>query len=205
MLPFAHTTRRTRTGRSEKKQPCLQFAGSWGYVRKSQHTDSHSRMAFLCVLVPVRGAPVPCQCLCYARGRFAASPRWDLCGLLVPVRAPVRCLKRKKESREPKEGWEDGTPPPHRDFHGNRKVCWLFFTFLHTYIQSSRSTPLVLSTNSIDRSRFSWSSTLSQLRATAPAPAKRRNRRGERGTREYNAAVRRAGGPSACCRSPRSP
>jgi len=116
MLPFAHTTRRTRTGRSEKKQPCLQFAGSWGYVRKSQHTDSHSRMAFLCVLVPVRGAPVPCQCLCYARGRFAASPRWDLCGLLVPVRAPVRCLKRKKESREPKEGWEDGTPPPHRDF-----------------------------------------------------------------------------------------
>ena len=24
--------------------------------------------------------------------------------------------ERKKETREPKEGWEDGTPPPHRDF-----------------------------------------------------------------------------------------
>ena len=24
--------------------------------------------------------------------------------------------ERKKENREPREGWEDGTPPPHRDF-----------------------------------------------------------------------------------------
>jgi len=24
--------------------------------------------------------------------------------------------ERKKENRQPKEGWEDGTPPPHRDF-----------------------------------------------------------------------------------------
>jgi hypothetical protein len=24
--------------------------------------------------------------------------------------------ERKKENRPPREGWEDGTPPPHRDF-----------------------------------------------------------------------------------------
>ena len=24
--------------------------------------------------------------------------------------------KRKKEIRQTREGWEDGTPPPHRDF-----------------------------------------------------------------------------------------
>ena len=39
-------------------------------------------------------------------------------GVLVPVRAsPVRLNKRrKKKTDNPREGWEDGTPPPHRDF-----------------------------------------------------------------------------------------
>ena len=29
---------------------------------------------------------------------------------------------KKKDTYNPKEGWEDGTPPAHRDFTG-RKVC----------------------------------------------------------------------------------
>ena len=35
--------------------------------------------------------------------------------------APVRALvvpvkKERKKTDNPREGWEDGTPPPHRDF-----------------------------------------------------------------------------------------
>ena len=33
--------------------------------------------------------------------------------------APVRALVEKKERKKtdnPREGWENGTPPPHRDF-----------------------------------------------------------------------------------------
>ena len=34
------------------------------------------------------------------------------------LRAPAGREERKKENRHdnPREGWEDGTPPPHRDF-----------------------------------------------------------------------------------------
>jgi len=39
----------------------------------------------------------------------------------------VWCKERKNLKKEKthatKEGWEDGTPPPHRDFKG-RKVCF---------------------------------------------------------------------------------
>ena len=27
-------------------------------------------------------------------------------------------LKERKKTDTPREGWEDGTPPPHRDFKG---------------------------------------------------------------------------------------
>jgi len=30
-------------------------------------------------------------------------------------------VSEKKENNNPREGWEDGTPPPHRDFKG--EVC----------------------------------------------------------------------------------
>ena len=31
--------------------------------------------------------------------------------------APVPCpVKERKKTADPREGWEDGTPPPHRDF-----------------------------------------------------------------------------------------
>ena len=37
--------------------------------------------------------------------------------VLVPVRAsPVLVKKERKKTDNPREGWEDGTPPPHRDF-----------------------------------------------------------------------------------------
>ena len=38
--------------------------------------------------------------------------------MLVPVRAsPVPSVKKeRKKTDNPREGWEDGTPPPHRDF-----------------------------------------------------------------------------------------
>ena len=36
--------------------------------------------------------------------------------------------KRKKETNKPGEGWEDGTPPPHRDFEERR--VWLGKTAL---------------------------------------------------------------------------
>ena len=31
-------------------------------------------------------------------------------------------VRERKKTDKPKEGWEDGTPPPHRDFTG-RNVC----------------------------------------------------------------------------------
>ncbi len=48
--------------------------------------------------------------------------------------AILREKERKKENRQPKkkerkktdnprEGWEDGTPPPHRDFKERRVWC----------------------------------------------------------------------------------
>ena len=37
---------------------------------------------------------------------------------IVPARAQSRakCKKERKKRDNPREGWEDGTPPPHRDF-----------------------------------------------------------------------------------------
>ena len=40
--------------------------------------------------------------------------------MLVPVRASPVPVKRKKTDN-PREGWEDGTPPPHRDFKERRQ------------------------------------------------------------------------------------
>ena len=30
--------------------------------------------------------------------------------------SPVPSVKERKKTDGPREGWEDGTPPPHRDF-----------------------------------------------------------------------------------------
>ena len=32
------------------------------------------------------------------------------------VRPPLEQKKERKKTDKPREGWEDGTPPPHRDF-----------------------------------------------------------------------------------------
>ena len=32
-------------------------------------------------------------------------------------------LKERKKTDNPREGWEDGTPPPHRDFKEGRVWC----------------------------------------------------------------------------------
>ncbi len=33
-----------------------------------------------------------------------------------PVPCPASREKERKKTDNPREGWEDGTPPPHRDF-----------------------------------------------------------------------------------------
>ena len=56
------------------------------------------------VLVPVRASPVP------------SVVRGTGCKILSPVLVPVRASPERKKTDNPREGWEDGTPPPHRDF-----------------------------------------------------------------------------------------
>ena len=51
------------------------------------------------MLVPVRASPVPRKKENRQQGRD---------GRTVP--------KERKKTDNPREGWEDGTPPPHRDF-----------------------------------------------------------------------------------------
>ena len=52
---------------------------------------------FLPVLVPVRASPVPKE-----RKKENRQPKGG--------------IKERKKTDNPREGWEDGTPPPHRDF-----------------------------------------------------------------------------------------
>ena len=40
-------------------------------------------------------------------------PKWRVGLVWLCVRGPG--AQRKKENNKPSEGWEDGTPPPHRD------------------------------------------------------------------------------------------
>ena len=35
---------------------------------------------------------------------------------MLEVPCPWRSKKERKKTDNPREGWEDGTPPPHRDF-----------------------------------------------------------------------------------------
>ena len=35
---------------------------------------------------------------------------------------PYPVKKERKKTDNPREGWEDGTPPPHRDFKERRVV-----------------------------------------------------------------------------------
>ena len=37
-------------------------------------------------------------------------------GLYLPAMSRTNPKKKRKETDNPREGWEDGTPPPHRDF-----------------------------------------------------------------------------------------
>ena len=46
--------------------------------------------------------------------------------LAIPNKSSVQVYERKKERKKtdnPREGWEDGTPPPHRDFKERRVWC----------------------------------------------------------------------------------
>ena len=45
----------------------------------------------------------------------------------VKTRSVICAYKRKKESDNPREGWEDGTPPPHRDFKERSVVLALAY------------------------------------------------------------------------------
>ena len=42
---------------------------------------------------------------------------WDVWCLLA-VYSASPWIKERKKTDNPREGWEDGTPPPHRDFRG---------------------------------------------------------------------------------------
>ena len=57
------------------------------------------------------------------------SPRINslIPAVLVPVCGapvfPVPSGKERKKTDNPREGWEDGTPPPHRDFKPCPVLC----------------------------------------------------------------------------------
>ena len=44
------------------------------------------------------------------------GPRRDAQPLRATPLAAVLLKKERKKTDNPREGWEDGTPPPHRDF-----------------------------------------------------------------------------------------
>ena len=47
------------------------------------------------------------------------GPRRDAQPLhATPLAAVLFPKKERKKTDSPREGWEDGTPPPHRDFRG---------------------------------------------------------------------------------------
>ena len=46
--------------------------------------------------------------------RNKARRTWHIA--LGPTDIPHRCRLKRKKTDSPREGWEDGTPPPHRDF-----------------------------------------------------------------------------------------
>ena len=52
-----------------------------------------------------------------ARPRAAPAPvsRHDVCFCTGSVGSAV-IKKERRKTDNPREGWEDGTPPPHRDF-----------------------------------------------------------------------------------------
>ena len=56
--------------------------------------------------------PVPWSCRCFAPMSvwMAIVSTWSILHL-----EHLECKERKK-TENPREGWEDGTPPPHRDF-----------------------------------------------------------------------------------------
>ena len=44
-----------------------------------------------------------------------------VCGFFAPSRTAgfeLEIQKERKKTDNPKEGWKNGTPPPHRDFKG---------------------------------------------------------------------------------------
>ena len=55
------------------------------------------------VCVPVRASPRPCPVCC--------ERSW-----LEHLECSQASKKERKKTDNPREGWEDGTPPPHRDF-----------------------------------------------------------------------------------------
>jgi len=41
---------------------------------------------------------------------------WCTCVSASASQSRAQCKKERKKTDNPREGWEDGTPPPHRDF-----------------------------------------------------------------------------------------
>ena len=41
---------------------------------------------------------------------------WSTWSAVISLTSRAGELKERKKTDNPREGWEDGTPPPHRDF-----------------------------------------------------------------------------------------
>ena len=71
---------------------------------------------------------------------------WSAVGNLTSRAAEQRSAPRKKRKKtdNPREGWEDGTPPPHRDF---KERCVMRYSLLRALRKKtgSRGTPPFLS------------------------------------------------------------
>ena len=66
--------------------------------------------------------------------------------------------KVKKENAEKREGWEDGTPPPHRDFkERKRKQCQVDFLLRPCVLVPVRASPVPpQKRNKTDNPREGW-------------------------------------------------
>ena len=95
--------------------------------RSSYSRRSPSRRFFLC-----RSA-LPCLalhrhcCLSVPCSRGFSCLSAQFCSprcVLWPLKfIQLSNLKKRKKTDNPREGWEDGTPPPHRDFKERRVWC----------------------------------------------------------------------------------
>ena len=53
------------------------------------------------------------------------------------MRMRTEYLGKRKKTHNPREGWEDGTPPPHRDFKERRAALFFLFVYINAAKQES--------------------------------------------------------------------